>query len=96
MIDVGNLIQGSRIHGSLYRDPEVFERELNEIWYKVWVYVGHESEIPNPGDFVRRMIGRQPVIVVRSWPFAAAGMSSGPGSRILPKPAAGRYGTGSG
>jgi phenylpropionate dioxygenase-like ring-hydroxylating dioxygenase large terminal subunit len=66
VIDVGNLIQGSRIHGSLYRDPEVFERELNEIWYKVWVYVGHESEIPKPGDFVRRTIGRQPVIVTRS------------------------------
>jgi len=66
VIDVGNLIQGARIHGSLYRDPDVFERELNEIWYKVWVYVGHESEIPNPGDFVRRTIGRQPVIVVRA------------------------------
>ncbi|HEV8022734.1 MAG TPA: Rieske 2Fe-2S domain-containing protein [Candidatus Lustribacter sp.] len=66
MIDVGNLIQGTRIHGSLYRDPDVFERELNEIWYKVWVYVAHESEIPNPGDFVRRAIGRQPVLVVRA------------------------------
>ncbi len=65
MIDVGNLIQGTRIHGSLYRDPAVFERELEAIWYKVWVYVGHESEIPRPGDFVRRAIGLQPVIMVR-------------------------------
>lgn len=65
MIDVGSLIQGSRINGSLYRDPAVFERELAAIWYKVWVYVGHESEIPEPGDFVRRAIGLQPVILVR-------------------------------
>ena len=28
----------------------VFERELEAIWHKVWVYVGHESEIPKPGD----------------------------------------------
>jgi phenylpropionate dioxygenase-like ring-hydroxylating dioxygenase large terminal subunit len=63
--DVGGLIQGTRIHGSLYRDPAVFERELDQIWYKVWVYVGHESEIPNRGDFVRRAIGRQPIIVAR-------------------------------
>ena len=65
MIDVEGRIRGNRIHGSLYRDPDVFERELEEIWYKVWVYVAHESEIPNPGDFVRRAIGRQPVLVVR-------------------------------
>jgi len=65
LIDVQNLIQGTRIHGSLYRDPAVFERELAAIWYKVWVYVGHESEIPNAGDFVRRAIGLQPVVMVR-------------------------------
>jgi phenylpropionate dioxygenase-like ring-hydroxylating dioxygenase large terminal subunit len=63
--DVAGLIQGTRIHGSLYRDPDVFERELDRIWYKVWVYVGHESELPNPGDFVRRAIGRQPIVVAR-------------------------------
>jgi phenylpropionate dioxygenase-like ring-hydroxylating dioxygenase large terminal subunit len=65
MIDVESLIRGNRIHGSLYRDPAVFEREQDEIWNKVWVYVGHDSEIPNNGDFVRRAIGRQPIILVR-------------------------------
>jgi phenylpropionate dioxygenase-like ring-hydroxylating dioxygenase large terminal subunit len=65
MIDVEHLIQGSRIHGSLYRDPAVFQQEIDEIWNKVWVYVGHASEIPNNGDFVRRAIGVQPVIMVR-------------------------------
>ena len=63
--DIRDLVKGSRIHGSLYRDPAVFERELERIWYKVWVYIGHESEIPQPGDFVRRQIGLQPVIMVR-------------------------------
>ena len=66
MIDVENRIQETRIHGSLYRDPDVFARELDQIWYKVWVYVGHESEIAKPGDFVRRAIGLQPVIMVRN------------------------------
>lgn len=63
--DIRDLIKGSRIHGSLYRDPAVFQRELEAIWYKVWVYIGHESEVPKPGDFVRRQIGLQPVIMVR-------------------------------
>jgi phenylpropionate dioxygenase-like ring-hydroxylating dioxygenase large terminal subunit len=64
-IDYHSLVSGGRVHGSLYRDPEVFEREQREIWSKVWVYVGHESEIAKPGDFVRREIGRQPVLMVR-------------------------------
>jgi phenylpropionate dioxygenase-like ring-hydroxylating dioxygenase large terminal subunit len=60
-----DLIGGPHVHGRLYRDPEVFERELEAIWYKVWVYIGHASEIPKPGDLVRRQIGLQPVIMVR-------------------------------
>ena len=59
------LINGPHVHGSLYRDPDCSQRELEAIWYKVWVYIGHESEIPQPGDFVRRQIGLQPVIMMR-------------------------------
>ena len=64
-IDYEALTSGARVHGSLYRDPAIFARELEAIWYKVWVYIGHESEIPEPGDFVRRAIGLQPVVMVR-------------------------------
>lgn len=59
------LAQDAEVRGSIYRDPALFQRELERIWYKVWVFVGHESEVPNPGDFVRRQIGLQPVIMVR-------------------------------
>ena len=65
IIDWDALIRGSRIHGRLYRDPEVFEREFVAIWHKVWVFLGHTSEVPKAGDYVRRQIGRQPVIMLR-------------------------------
>jgi phenylpropionate dioxygenase-like ring-hydroxylating dioxygenase large terminal subunit len=42
------LINGPHVRGRLYRDPDLFARELEAIWYKVWVYIGHESEIRNP------------------------------------------------
>jgi phenylpropionate dioxygenase-like ring-hydroxylating dioxygenase large terminal subunit len=64
-IDVRLLIKPDRVHGRLYSDPNLFEREFEEIWYKVWVYIGHESEVPNAGDFVRRQIGRQNVLMIR-------------------------------
>jgi fatty-acyl-CoA synthase len=64
-LDFDQLISGPRIRGHLYRDPDVFQRELEAIWYKVWVYVGHASEVPEPGDLVRRQIGLQPVLMLR-------------------------------
>lgn len=57
---------GDRLHGSLYTDPVVFASELERIWYRGWVYVGHESEIPRPGDYLTTQIGLQPVIMTRS------------------------------
>ena len=57
--------EADRIAPSLYYDPDLFEAELEHIFYKTWVWVAHESELPKPGDFVTTDIGRQPVIVVR-------------------------------
>lgn len=61
----GDLIRPDRVHGSLYRDPEIFALELERIWYRSWVYVGHESEIPNANDFVAKSIGLQPLLMTR-------------------------------
>jgi len=57
--------EADRIAPSLYYDPALFEAELDKIFYKTWIWVAHESEIPKPGDFRTTTIGRQPVIVVR-------------------------------
>ncbi len=64
-INFETLVQDEKIHASLYTDPHIFEQELERIFYRVWVFVGHESEIPEPGDYVTRQIGRQPVLMVR-------------------------------
>ncbi|MBM4257291.1 MAG: Rieske 2Fe-2S domain-containing protein [Deltaproteobacteria bacterium] len=59
------LVKDDRVHATLYTDPRIFEEELERIFYRGWVFIGHESEIPRPGDFLTRAIGRQPVIFVR-------------------------------
>src|SRR5215471_268645 len=61
----GDLIGRDRVCGELYRDPSIFQLELERIWYRTWVYVGHESEIPKPHDFVRKSIGLQPILMTR-------------------------------
>jgi fatty-acyl-CoA synthase len=71
MVDEGptirfdELIERDRVHGSLYTDPAIFQAELERIWYRTWVYVGHVSEIPEPNDYVVKSIGPQSVIMTR-------------------------------
>jgi fatty-acyl-CoA synthase len=63
--DYPRLIEPDRVHGSLYTDPRIFADELARIWYRTWVYVGHASEVGQPGDYVRKSIGLQDVIMTR-------------------------------
>ena len=46
-------------------DPEIYELEMERIFGKVWLLLGHESEIPLSGDFVVRDMGSDSVIVSR-------------------------------
>jgi anthranilate 1,2-dioxygenase (deaminating, decarboxylating) large subunit len=60
-----DLYRNAMLDPSLYTDPAIFEAELDKIFYKTWIWVAHESEMREPGDFKTAMIGRQSVIVVR-------------------------------
>jgi phenylpropionate dioxygenase-like ring-hydroxylating dioxygenase large terminal subunit len=64
-VDIAALIERDRVHGRVYYDQAIYDREIREIWHKVWVYLGHESEVPAAGDYMRRQIGLHPVIMVR-------------------------------
>jgi phenylpropionate dioxygenase-like ring-hydroxylating dioxygenase large terminal subunit len=65
MIDYGELVGDDRVHGSLHTSPEVFDDEMDRIFTKGWAFVGHESEVARPGDWVTRRLGRESVILVR-------------------------------
>ena len=64
-IPVDQLVGDGRAHRSLYTDPGLFELELVRIFGGTWVYLGHDSEIPRPDDFVTRTLGRRPIILTR-------------------------------
>ena len=60
-----DLVAKDRVAGQLYTDPEIFQEEMEKIFYKTWVWVAHESEIPESGSFKTTQVGDQPVIVNR-------------------------------
>ncbi|WP_126449432.1 aromatic ring-hydroxylating oxygenase subunit alpha [Sulfodiicoccus acidiphilus] len=49
----------------VFNSEEIYEMELRKIFSKNWVFLGLESEIPEPGDYVVRYIGNDPFIVIR-------------------------------
>jgi len=53
------------INPRIFTDPEINRQEMERIFTRSWLYVAHESEIPQPGDFVTRTMGDDPVIVWR-------------------------------
>lgn len=54
-----------RADRNVFTDPEIFELEMKYIFEKNWMYLCHESQVKNPGDFFTVQMGRQPVIVTR-------------------------------
>ena len=62
---IGQLIKKDRVHGSIYTDPDIFDMEMDRIFGHAWVFVGHDSQVPEVGDFVTTFIGKQPVVMVR-------------------------------
>jgi phenylpropionate dioxygenase-like ring-hydroxylating dioxygenase large terminal subunit len=60
------LFREGYVHRDLYVSEQIFNDEMRYLFGRTWVYVGHESEIPQPNDFVTRTIGRRPVVVART------------------------------
>ena len=59
------LVQPDCVHRDVYTDAELFELEMERLWGRTWIYVGHDSQVPNAGDYLTVDIGRQPVVLVR-------------------------------
>ncbi|KJC42464.1 oxidoreductase [Bradyrhizobium sp. LTSP885] len=62
---IRDLVRDQEVHRDVYVSEEVFQLEMEHMFPNSWVYVGHDSQVPNPGDYFGTTIGTQPVLLVR-------------------------------
>ena len=57
--------RGSLLEGYRYTSRAFFEKEQERMWTKVWLLLGRESELPNPGDWQMEPVGTEEILMVR-------------------------------
>ena len=55
-----------RVSRDIFTDPEIFELEMRHIFEGNWIYLAHESQIPNNNDYFTTYMGRQPIFIARN------------------------------
>src|SRR3954471_13840737 len=68
-MDIGEVIaniETGLFPAAIYSDPDVFHLERERLFSRTWQFLAHESEIPEPGDYVVRRIVDDSFIVARN------------------------------
>src|SRR5205814_4813750 len=53
------------ISREIFVNEDIYRQEQEQIFARAWLFVGHESQIPKPGDYVVSSMGEESVILCR-------------------------------
>jgi len=62
---INALVQDDRVHRDVYLSEEIFALEQQHFFANTWNFVGHASQLPNPGDFLTVDIAGRPLLALR-------------------------------
>jgi Rieske 2Fe-2S family protein len=88
-VESSDHLSASTPPGTIFWDEPTFQAEMDRLFYRNWLNVGHESQIPNAGDFFTRRIGVESVVFMRGADGAARGFYNvcrHRGTRLLEAP----------
>ena len=53
------------ISREIFVNEEIYQEELEQLFARAWLFIGHESQVPKPGDFFVSRMGEESVILTR-------------------------------
>jgi ethylbenzene dioxygenase subunit alpha len=56
---------GAYVNRQVFSDAEIYRQELENVFGRAWQFVAHDTQLPNPGDFLTTFMGEDPVLVIR-------------------------------
>ena len=60
-----NRREGYSLEQPFYTDAEYFKLDMEMIYYRDWLFIGHDCEVARPGNFFTVQVGDYPVVIVR-------------------------------
>lgn len=70
---IRRLVQPAQVHRSLYTDAALFELERRHFFGNTWLFAGHASQLPKPGDYLALQLAGRPIVLVRQGDGAVRG-----------------------
>lgn len=65
-LSLSGVTPGFTLPSRFYTSSEVFEQELEQIFYSRWIYVACEADLPNAGDYVALKLGTRSFFLQRA------------------------------
>lgn len=66
MARIAEDIKTGLVDPAIFHDEELYQLELNRIFGRSWLFLGHTSMLQNPGEYITTYMGETPVIVLKN------------------------------
>src|SRR5216117_645894 len=58
-------LEHGRISREIFVNEAIYQQEQEQVFARAWLFIGHESQIPKPGDYFVTCMGEESVILTR-------------------------------
>ena len=57
--------ESGTVSREIFWNRDIYDQEMEQVFVRSWLFVGHESQVPDPGDFILSRMGEEAVVVSR-------------------------------